>query len=233
MRILIVEDEVGLADALQYILEKNGYQVDAVYNGLDGEAYALQNIYDGIVLDRMLPGKDGMDILKEMRRSGIHTPTMFLTAKDTVNDRVDGLDAGADDYLIKPFSNKEFVARVGALVRRSESFVRNAEISLSGTVLNSNQCTYVIDGKTVRLTKTETQLLELLMRNRNQVITKEQILDKIWGFNSDVEIANVELYIFYLRKKIDFSSANLELKTIRGVGYSLITKQGTGSEAGR
>ncbi|MGN1170702.1 MAG: winged helix-turn-helix domain-containing protein, partial [Lachnospiraceae bacterium] len=128
---------------------------------------------------------------------------------------------------------KEFVARVGALVRRSESFVRNEEISLSGTVLNSNQCIYVIDGKTVRLTKTETQLLELLIRNRNQVITKEQILDKIWGFNSDVEIANVELYIFYLRKKIDFSSAQLELKTIRGVGYSLIAKDATGSEAGR
>ena len=119
------------------------------------------------------------------------------------------------------------------MVRRSESFVRNEEISLSGTVLNSNQCTYVIDGKTVRLTKTETQLLELLMRNRNQVITKEQILDKIWGFNSDVEIANVELYIFYLRKKIDFSSAQLKLKTIRGVGYSLIAKDATGSEAGR
>lgn len=224
MRILIVEDEVGLADALQYILEKNGYQVDVAYHGLDGEAYALHNIYDGIVLDRMLPGKEGLEILKEIRRSNINTPTMFLTAKDAINDRVEGLDAGADDYLIKPFSNKEFVARVRALVRRSENLIQNEQIQLMDTTLDLHNCTYVIKGKSINLTKTETQLLELLMRNKNQVIPKEQILDKIWGFNNDVEIANVELYIFYLRKKIDFSLANLELKTIRGIGYSLIVK---------
>lgn len=221
MRILIVEDEVGLADALQYVLEKNGYQVDVAYDGLEGEAYALKNIYDGIVLDRMLPGKEGIAILKKLRCSDIKTPTMFLTAKDTINDRVEGLDAGADDYLIKPFSNKEFVARVGALVRRRGSFIYNEEIHLSDTILDIDNCIYTINGKSIRLTKTETQLLELLMRNKNQVLKKEQILDKIWGFNNDVEITNVELYIFYLRKKIDFSTADLELKTIRGVGYSL------------
>lgn len=221
MRILIVEDEVGLADALQYVLEKNGYRVDVAHDGIEGEAYALQNIYDGIVLDRMLPGKEGIEILQKMRRSNVKTPTMFLTAKDTIQDRVDGLDAGADDYLIKPFSNKEFVARVGALVRRSGSFIYNEKIHLSNTILDIDQCTYTINGKSIRLTRTETQLLELLMRNKNQVIKKEQILDKIWGFNNDVEIANVELYIFYLRKKINFSIADMELKTIRGVGYSL------------
>lgn len=225
MRILIVEDEVGLADALQYVLEKNGYSVDIAYDGLEGEAFALQDIYDGIVLDRMLPGKEGLEILKAMRHANIKTPTMFLTAKDTINDRVEGLDAGADDYLIKPFSNKEFIARVGALVRRRGDFIYDEKINLLNTILDINNCTYTINEKTISLTKKETQLLELLIRNKNQVIKKEQILDKVWGFNNNVEIANVELYIFYLRKKIDFSKSNLELKTIRGVGYSLIVRE--------
>jgi DNA-binding response OmpR family regulator len=224
MRVLIVEDEIALADALQYILLKNGYQVDVVNNGIDGEAYACSGIYDVIVLDRMLPGREGVEILKAIRNTKLKTPTMFLTAKDSIDDRVEGLDAGADDYLIKPFSNKEFLARVKALSRRSETLTIGEALTISDTKLYIHKCIYEIDGKQISLTKTETQLLELFIRNRNQVLTKEQILERIWGFDNEVEIANVELYIYYLRKKIDFSISDIELKTVRGVGYTLLER---------
>lgn len=223
MRILLVEDEAALADALEYILRKQGYQVDVAYDGITGEDNALTGIYDGIILDRMLPGREGLDILKTIRQSGIKSPVMFLTARDSINDRVDGLEAGADDYLIKPFSNKEFLARVKALTRRKDRELQEETLDIAGTTLNIQKCTYTINHEDIILTKTETQLLEYLIRNAEQVLEKEQILNKIWGFNKDVEISNVELYIFYLRKKINFSSAGLKLKTIRGTGYSLIT----------
>lgn len=225
MRILLVEDEIAMAEALQYILEKSGFQVDIAYDGISGEDYACSNIYDVIILDRMLPGKEGVDILKCIRREQINTPTMFLTARDSIDDRVEGLDAGADDYLIKPFSNKEFLARVKALARRSENILMDSEVSFSGTSLYVNKCIYKINNTEIALTKTEAQLLELFIRNKEQVLSKEIILDRIWGFDKDVEPANVELYIFYLRKKINFKQANLELKTIRGVGYSLTEVQ--------
>lgn len=224
MRILIVEDEIAMADALQYILEQNGYQVDVAYDGITGEAYALTNIYDVFVLDRMLPGKEGVEIIRALRREGLKTPAMFLTARDSVDSRVEGLDAGADDYLIKPFSNREFVSRVNALARRSNSVMHEKQLRISNASLDVNRCVFQIRDKEIHLTKTETQLLELLIRNKGQVLKKELILDRIWGFNKDIELANVELYIYYLRKKIDFNSILLELKTIRGIGYCLEVK---------
>ncbi|NLG05477.1 MAG: response regulator transcription factor, partial [Clostridia bacterium] len=190
MRLLLVEDEVALSDALVFLLEKNGYQVDAAYDGETGEDSALSGIYDGIILDRMLPGREGLQILKTIREERISTPVMFLTAKDTINDRVDGLEAGADDYLIKPFSNKEFLARVKALTRRCEKEFLAEELAISGLKLYIDTCTCQIGGQSITLTKTESQLLELLIRNKNQILQKEQILDRIWGFNKDVEIAN-------------------------------------------
>ena len=221
MRILLVEDEKALADALQYKLQQNKYQVDVVYDGLSGEDYALSGIYDVLIFDRMLPGKEGLDILKSVRKAGISTPAMFLTARDTVNDRVDGLDAGADDYLIKPFSNKEFLARVNALARRSDKFIQNDILEVGKATLNIQKSELTFENQIIPLTNTEEALLELLIRNKELVLTKEQIMEKIWGFDSDIEISNVELYIFYLRKKISFSDIGVKLATVRGVGYML------------
>ncbi len=221
MRILLVEDEKALADALQYKLQQNKYQVDVVYDGLSGEDYALSGIYDVLVFDRMLPGKEGLDILRSVRKAGIQTPAMFLTARDTVNDRVDGLEAGADDYLIKPFSNKEFLARVNALARRSSKFIQNDVLEIGTAALNVQKSELSFNNHVYSLTNTEEALLELLIRNKELVLTKEQIMEKIWGFDHDIEIANVELYIFYLRKKIPFSEIGVKLTTIRGVGYML------------
>lgn len=227
MRILLVEDEEALADALKHILIKQGYQVDCAYTGDEGEAYAQSGIYDAIVLDRMLPGMEGLDILKAIRREKKDTSVMFLTARDSIHDRVEGLEAGADDYLIKPFSNQEFLARVKALTRRRNTVQQEDVLETAGTKLNIFRNTFEMNGKEITLTKTETKLLEYLLSNPNQVLLKEQILNKIWGFDRDVEIANVELYIYYLRKKIDFKAAGMELQTIRGNGYSLVTKRGT------
>lgn len=224
MRVLLVEDDLSLSEALEYILKKEGYQVDAAANGNDGEVLALSGLYNGIILDRMLPGKDGMLIMKSIRQMKFPTPTMFLTARDTVNERVDGLEAGADDYLVKPFSNKEFLARVKALIRRSNTMLETDELVVSNTMLDIKRCTYEIDNKILSLTKKETLLLELLLRNLNHVLQKEQILEHVWGFNNDIEIGNVDLYIYYLRKKVDFMQSHLRLQTIRGIGYSLVQK---------
>ena len=175
-------------------------------------------------MDRMLPKKNGLDILKAVRAAGLATPVMFLTARDTVLDRVDGLGAGADDYLVKPFSNREFLARVRALTRRSAAYQENDSLTVSNAKLNIPGCVFTIGEKSFPLTRTETQLLELLMRNKGIILSKDVILDRIWGLSDGVEIANVELYIYYLRKKIDFSLTDIEIKTISGVGYSLIVK---------
>ncbi|MDO5574344.1 MAG: response regulator transcription factor [bacterium] len=224
MRILLVEDEIALADALQYKLKQNKYQVDVVYDGISGEDYALSDIYDVLILDRMLPGKEGLEILRSVRSAGITTPAMFLTARDTVNDRVDGLDAGADDYLIKPFSNKEFLARVNALARRSLRFIDNDVLTIGCGQLHTQKSEFTIDGETYSLTNTEAALMELLIRNKELVLSKEQIMEKIWGFDHDIELANVELYIFYLRKKLPFAKAGIRLLTVRGIGYMLTEK---------
>lgn len=221
MRILLVEDEARLADALAYILKKQGYLVDVTGNGDDGQDMAQTGIYDVIILDRMLPGAEGVEILRHIRGQGITTPVIFVTAKDAVQSRIEGLDAGADDYLVKPFSKDELLARVRALGRRSENLLHEKQLCAGGLCLDTAACEVTTGDTCTKLTLTETQLLELLLRNKNQVLSKEQILDRIWGFDKEVELKNVELYIFYLRKKIDFSGTALSLETVRGVGYSL------------
>jgi DNA-binding response OmpR family regulator len=221
MRILLVEDEVRLADALEHILKKQGYLVDVSYIGTEGLDMAGTGIYDVMILDRMLPDLDGIEILKHVRMNKMTTPVIFLTAKDGVSCRIEGLDAGADDYLIKPFSKDELLARVRALTRRFEHLQINNNFSVASLHLDTMLCQVSIDGKITKLSVTEAQLLELLMRNHGQILTKEQILDRIWGFNKEVEINNVELYIFYLRKKVDFEKGGVTIHTVRGIGYSL------------
>ena len=221
MRILLVEDEIRLAEALEQILKKQGYIVDLAYDGAVGQDMAKTGIYGVIILDRSLPNIEGVEILKHLRAKGITTPVILLTAKDTVSNRVEGLDAGADDYLIKPFSKDELLARVRTLSRRSENLQASDTLQVADLHLDVRSCEVSVGAEEIKLTTTEAQLLELLMRNQGQVLTKEQILDRIWGFDKDVEIKNVELYIFYLRKKIDLEKGGVVINTVRGVGYSL------------
>ena len=222
MNILLVEDEIRLAEALGQLLKIQGYQVDIANNGNRGLDMAQTGIYDVIVLDRMLPDTDGVEILKSIRSINILTPVIFLTAKDTVSNKIEGLDAGADDYLIKPFDNKELLARVRALSRRSVQLLPDKVVTVGGLCLNMQQLEVACNTKIVKLTRKEAQLLELLMRNKNQTLQKELIFDRVWGFEQDAEISNVELYVFYLRKKIDFSKYGTSLNTIRSVGYCLM-----------
>jgi len=221
LRILLVEDEIRLAEALEQILKKQSYLVDVMGDGTAGQDMAETGIYDVIILDRNLPGIEGVEILKRLRAQRITTPVILLTAKDTVFNRVEGLDAGADDYLIKPFSKDELLARVRALSRRSENLQTSDVLCVASLCLDIRSCEVSIGAEKVRLTATEAQLLELLMRNSGQVLTKEQILDRIWGFDKDVEIKNVELYIFYLRKKIALEKGGVVINTVRGIGYCL------------
>lgn len=221
MRLLLVEDEKRLSEALVYILKKNKYMVDAAFNGEDGEDMARTGIYDLVVLDWMLPKKDGVTVLKNIRQSRIKTPVLFLTARDTIDDRVEGLDAGADDYLVKPFANEELLARVRALLRRQSEVLCNSMLQAGDLTLDPLHSEASFGGKTIKLTMKESQLLELLMRNKGRVITKEQILDRIWGFEGEADFNNVEIYVHYLRKKLTTDMTNIRIDTIRGIGYCL------------
>jgi len=221
MMILLVEDEPNLSDALSYILKKNNYCVNVAFDGITGQDMAESSIYDLIILDRMLPGKEGLEVLKDIRKKGIKTPVLILTAKNTISDKVEGLDCGADDYLSKPFSKDELLARLRALLRRQADIIKSEDIKLGLMVLNPKKGEIECAGEVIKLTMKESQLLELLLRNKNQVITKEQILDKLWGFTSDVEINNVEVYLSYLRKKLNCIKCNIVIETVRGMGYYL------------
>ena len=217
MKLLLVDDEVRLVEALSHILKKNGYAVDTALNGDIALELAITGLYDLIVLDRMLPGLTGLAIVKELRQQGIDTPVLFLTAKDSLQDRVEGLDAGADDYLVKPFSSDELLARLRALTRRQYRPLVDSSLTVGELTLHPLRNEVQKGDALVLLTVKESLLLELLMRNFGQVITKELILSKVWGYSSDVDMANVDLYIHYLRKKLNTRS----IRTIRGIGYCL------------
>lgn len=220
MRILIAEDEVYIAKALKVMLEKSKYTVDMVHNGLDALDYISQLSYDGIVLDIMMPGIDGIEVLKQARSRGITTPVLFLTAKSEVEDRVTGLDAGADDYLPKPFASTEFLARVRALVRRSNHYVSSV-LQLGSTTLDCNQYLLSHGKNSVRLNNKEFQLMELFFRHPSNVFSSDSLMEHVWGLDSEADISVVWTYIGFLRKKIKEISANIEIRTIRGAGYAL------------
>src|SRR5579875_1191713 len=203
MRILLVEDEARLASALKQLLKENQYAVDTVHDGDSGYDLALTDSYDIVILDIMLPKMSGIDILRGMRENGVQTPVLLLTAKDTVEDRVTGLDAGADDYLVKPFDNKELLARVRALSRRTGQFSGSDAIEAGPFRLDFSTRTVTRNGEALALTAKEFQLLELFMRNQNKVLSKEIILDRVWGPDADVIGNAVENYVHFLRKKID------------------------------
>lgn len=220
MRILIAEDEVSIAKAIKVVLEKNKYSVDIVHNGTDALDYMLQVGYDAVILDIMMTGLDGLEVLTKARSRGITVPVLFLTAKVEVEDRVAGLDAGADDYLPKPFVMRELLARVRALTRRSTSYM-SAVLSLGETKLDCNQYVLCRASQSIRLNNKEYQVMELFMRHPRCVFSSEHLMEKIWGLDADAEIDVVWTYIGFLRKKLKCIGADIEIRTIRGAGYVL------------
>lgn len=220
MRVLLVEDEKRMAQALCEILRQEKYDVDHCADGLEGLAAIEAGAYDLVVLDVMLPHKDGFSIAREVRAKGIRTPILMLTAKSELDDTVTGLDCGADDYLTKPFRTRELLARLRALGRRS---LRSADGALAfGDIeLNRGASLLVCGENSVRLSEKEFRILEYLIANAGQILTREQLAVKIWGYESDAEYNNVEVYMSFARKKLNFIKARTEIKAVRGVGYEL------------
>lgn len=220
MNILVVEDEEQLADTLKEILKRNKYNVDTVLNGTDGFLYAKTGIYDCILLDVMLPGMNGFDVVRELRREKISTPVMMLTAKSDVEDKIHGLDCGADDYLTKPFSTEELLARIRALTRRKGE-VAVDDLEVDHLKLSKQTYTLSHGEKSIKLSLKEFQIMEILMTNANQIVPKERFIEKIWGYESNVEYNNIEVYISFLRKKLHAINSDVEIHTARGIGYFL------------
>ncbi|AKA68947.1 response regulator transcription factor [Clostridium scatologenes] len=220
MRILLAEDEKELSNALVAILKHNNYSVDAVYNGADALEYGLSQNYDVIILDIMMPKMNGLETLENLRKKGIHTPILMLTAKAEIEDRIVGLDAGADDYLSKPFAMGELLARVRAMTRRKSEFTPNL-IKIGNISLNKENYELSNEKSSLRLGNKEFQMLEMLMSNPKCLISTEQFMERIWGYDAEAEINVVWVYISYLRKKLASLNANIKIKAGRGVGYKL------------
>ena len=221
MRVLIVEDEVRLASSLQDLLELNGYTADISHDGESGLDNALSGIYDVILLDVMLPKMDGFTVLRHLRGEGSATPVLMLTARDQVSDKVTGLDCGADYYLTKPFEPQELLACIRALTRRQPELHSSDLAEYGDLKLDKNSFTLSCGERSVRLSRKEFDMMELLMRNRDMILTKETLLLKIWGYESDAEDNNVEVYISFLRRKLTYLRSGVKIKTIRMVGYCL------------
>ena len=224
MRLLIAEDDIRLLKSLKYIFEKNKYIVDAVSNGTEALDYASTGEYDGIVLDIMMPGLDGIEILKKLRLQNISTPALFLTAKNEVYQRVEGLDAGADDYLAKPFSQQELLARVRAMLRRKDNYVPEL-LTFSKVSLDRSTYELIFKNERINLSGKEYQIVEMFMQSPNMIVTAEQILSHIWGWNSNVEISTVWVHISNVRKKLSALGAPVEIRFIRNAGYILEEKK--------
>lgn len=222
MRILLIEDEKRMAQALCEILRLEKYGVDHYDNGIDGLAAVESDIYDIVILDVMLPGINGYEVAKKARLKGITTPILMLTAKAELDDKVEGLDSGADDYLTKPFMTKELLARLRALGRRMQNSA-DGVLGYGDITLDTNTLTLscTANGQSVRLSEKEYKILEYLIANSSQILTREQLAMKIWGFESDAEYNNVEVYISFTRRKLTFVGAKTEIKAVRGIGYEL------------
>lgn len=225
MQILLVEDDVRLADALAQILSDSGYHVDAVHTGTDGLRYAEQGAYDVVILDVMLPGMNGFDVVASMRRAKIATPVLMLTARDQMPDKIRGFDSGADDYMTKPFAPAELLAHLRALTRRQGEVVFE-ELQVGNLVLNLETNDFECEGRTIHLSMKEFELARVLMSNSNQVLSKETLIEKVWGYGAAVEGNNVEAYVSFLRKKIRYVGAAVRLEAVRGRGYRMVREEG-------
>lgn len=220
MRILLAEDEKELSNALAVILKHNSYLVDAVYDGADALNYGLSENYDVVILDIMMPRMSGLEVLEKLRKEGIHTPILMLTAKAEIEDRILGLDMGADDYLSKPFAMGELLARVHAMTRRKSEFTPNL-IEVGNISLSKESYELSNKKSSLRLGNKEFQMLEMLMNNPKCLISTEQFMERIWGYNAETEINVVWVYISYLRRKLSSLNANVKIKAVRGIGYTL------------
>lgn len=220
MKLLYAEDEISMSEAIVDILEYHNYIVDAVYDGAAALDYARLEHYDGIILDIMMPNKSGLEVLQELRREGCRTPILLLTAKSEIEDRIIGLDAGADDYLPKPFDMGELLARVRAMLRRKEEYTPNI-LTVGNISLDLQSYELKGNGHSVFLPKLEYRLMELLMLNKGIYLSTEDILVKVWGYDTESEIGVVWVYISYLRKKLSELNANIAIKAKRNVGYTL------------
>lgn len=221
MRILLAEDEVSLSKALKVILERNNYSVDQVYDGEEALSFLSADNYDCLILDLMMPKVDGITVLKTMRKEGNMLPVIILTAKSEVDDKVLGLDSGANDYLTKPFNSRELLARIRSITRSKENNEGDSILKMGNTILMRDTFILKTDSGETRLQSKEFQILELLMQNKNKLISTERLMEKIWGFDSEAEINVVWVYISNLRKKLASLDSNVEIKATRNAGYTL------------
>lgn len=221
MRILIVEDNLDLCKNICLSLNQAGYQTDQCHTGSEGLYYALNQIYDVIILDRMLPEMDGMTLLSALRRKGIQVPVILATALDGLHDRIDGLDAGADDYIVKPYAVEELMARIRAVTRRPGKLKISQTLTFAGICYDPDQHEMSYQASTVTLSKKESALFEYFMRNTNQTLPRQRILSYVWGNDSEVEDGNLDNYIYFLRRRLKSLGAPAKLTTIHGVGYRL------------
>lgn len=221
MRVLVVEDDRPLRDAVVTVLKEEAYQVDEADNGPDGLYLAEQRIHDLIVLDVMLPGMSGLSVLHSLRAERVETPILLLTARDSVDDKVKGLDSGADDYMVKPFATPELLARIRVLLRRLSRGAPDGELSYGQLSVKCQAMEGYAGGVPLKLTLKEFELMEYLLLNREQILTKEQLLDRIWGIDSEAGPGVVDVYVHYLRKKLAPHGCDRYIQTVRGVGYML------------
>ena len=219
MKILIVEDEKLLADSLKTLLESKGFAVEAVYDGITGAEYALTGIYDLLILDVMMPGLDGYQVARKVRASRCATPILMLTAKSALEDRIEGLNAGADYYLTKPFDSRELLACINALLRRQGGQVN--ELTYGNTALDLSSSTLVCGEKSVRLSAREFDVMRFLLQSKEQILSKEVVLAKVWGYDSNAVENHVEVYVGFLRKKLKAIGSNIRIEAIRRLGYHL------------
>lgn len=224
MRLLVIEDDEELCYVIKYHLEKEGYDVDICHDGENAIYYIEQYSHDLILLDRMLPYIDGLTLLQKIRRKGILIPVIMVTAMDGIHDRIDGLDTGADDYLVKPFAMEELVARIRALLRRPRTVQFSNQITCGKWSLNTISKELSGCGKKMTLSKREGELLEFLIRNKNQILSREQILLRVWGMESEVEEGNVDNYIHLVRRRLNKIESDVEIQTVYGIGYQLVEK---------
>lgn len=220
MKLLLAEDEPAMSEAIVDILTFHRYQVDAVYDGIEALDYIHEGTYDGIILDIMMPGRTGLEVLSQIRREGNRTPVLLLTAKAEIEDRIQGLDAGADDYLPKPFAMGELIARVRAMLRRREAY--QPDIRCFGDLtLNSGTSELCCGGKSVVLPKLEYQMMEVLMLNHGIYLSSEDLLEKVWGYDTDADVGSVWVYISYLRKRLAAVGSTVRITARRNIGYTL------------
>lgn len=220
MRLLLAEDEAALSKALRAILERNNYSVDTVCDGEEALVYLESGNYDGVILDIMMPKMDGITVLREIRARGDHIPVLLLTAKSEVDDKVTGLDAGANDYLTKPFNSRELLARIRAMTR-VQTVQTNSKMTVGNVTLDRATYELSTPSGAYRLANKEYQMMEMLMNNPKNLIPSERFIEKIWGYDSEAEINVVWVYISYLRKKLSALHANIQIKAMRNAGYSL------------